>query len=514
MAIINAAPEGSFGQTIAKSVGGALGTGLNNLIEKKINDLHQRQGIDRRKATYEKAGLPDWLGELDEKTQQLFLKEFDFLPPQAQEQVRQSLDNIGIEQENNQQSIGNPEQQQRMLPQQLQQRNDMSVEEEPTFAEAQPAGQGWQQRSHNVIPSLIGSLEQSGYERPNALNDNYSAEPNTLGLREPAEDYGPKETKISGLNSLVKAGEGFQPEPRQSSSAQSFPAIGHGTKGQPGPFENAQTQPSTGITDKNGFRLQRKTKPSISINPEIEQEKLRRDSYKETKAEREAFLNDYKSAKRDIADFERMEELEREGKLDTPGYLQFLERSGLDIPALMNPGTEEFNKIAANFLRDAKAYYGGRVTNQEMEQFLKTIPSLSQSPEGRKRVIANLKNLARAKKERYQAYKDIKQKNNGIIPIDISEQVEDRIDSRLDYLAAEFRKDLARKVPEGQSKFVTALQSALGSAIPAVGSSLASAAKGAAKGAIGGAVTGALGGPIGAGGGALIGGLGGLTGII
>ncbi|MEK6884942.1 MAG: hypothetical protein AABY22_35250, partial [Nanoarchaeota archaeon] len=41
---------------------------------------------------------------------------------------------------------------------------------------------------------------------------------------------------------------------------------------------------------------------------------------------------------------------------------------------------EEFQKIEANFLRNAKQYFGGRISNYEVEQFLKTIPSLSQSP--------------------------------------------------------------------------------------------------------------------------------------
>ena len=62
-------------------------------------------------------------------------------------------------------------------------------------------------------------------------------------------------------------------------------------------------------------------------------------------------------------------------------------QKGLDIAALSKPGTEEFQKIAANFFRDAKTYFGGQVSNYEIEQFLKTIPNLSQSNTGRQRVI-------------------------------------------------------------------------------------------------------------------------------
>ena len=450
--VILARPEGSFGASVGKAAGSALGTGLNNLIEKKIADLQERQGIDKARALVSEANLPEWLGDIlakDPKTFQSFIKEWDILPPEEKEKVSQSLDNIGLE-----------------------------------------------------------GLENSSESQSEEVPDRLLGVPITRhAMFTPRPEQ--KEEKIPGLHTLANAGEGFEREPGQTSNVQSFPELGHKTNGQAGPFESGQTK-EPGFTDKKGFRFQRKGKQPLSINPEIENEKLRRDSYKETKEDRKAFLSDYQSAKSSLADLERMEKLEEEGKLDTPGYLQFLERSGFDIPALMNPGSEEFNKIAANFLRDAKIYYGGRVTNQEMEQFLKTVPSLSQSPEGRKRVIANLKNLARVKKERYQAYKDIKQENNGIIPVDIAEQVEDRLDSRLDHLAEQFKKDLDRKVPEGQNKLITALQATLGEAVGRIKPTIS----GAAKGAVVGAGIGSAGGPIGAGGGALLGGLGGLAGLI
>src|SRR5579859_5047227 len=122
-------------------------------------------------------------------------------------------------------------------------------------------------------------------------------------------------------------------------------------------------------------------------------QKEKAERFKITATERKEIADRAKSARQQLHDLDRMEELEKTGKLDTPGYVEFLKRSGLDIPALMNPESEEFQKLAAGFLRDAKSVFGARVSNYEIEQFLKTIPSLSQSPEGRKRVIANLKYL-------------------------------------------------------------------------------------------------------------------------
>lgn len=211
------------------------------------------------------------------------------------------------------------------------------------------------------------------------------------------------------------------------------------------------------------------------------------------------------SSKKILHDLERFEELEKEGKLDTPGYIEFLKRTGLDIPALQNPGSEEFAKIAANFIGGAQKAVGGRVSNFELEQFLKTIPNLSQSPDGRKRVIANLKRINRANVEYYNTVKEVLKENKDIPPLDLFEKVDDRIDKKLDKISEQFKKDLARPVPAGQNRLITALQAGAGSALKNVPRALAQGAIGAATGA-------GLGGPVGALGGGIAGGLAGLGG--
>jgi hypothetical protein len=174
-----------------------------------------------------------------------------------------------------------------------------------------------------------------------------------------------------------------------------------------------------------------------------------------------------KVAKTRLRDLNRFEELE--GSLNTPGYAEFLKRSGLDIPALMTPASEEFAKISANFLSGAKEAFGGRVSNYEVEQFLKTIPSLSQSPEGRKRVIANLKQLYRADVAYNDTRKEIIRENGGVPPFDIRDQIDDRIDAKMDKIAEQFKKDLAKPVPKGQNKYLTQLEAVGGSLVGAPG---------------------------------------------
>jgi hypothetical protein len=228
--------------------------------------------------------------------------------------------------------------------------------------------------------------------------------------------------------------------------------------------EAAQAQKPR-LTEKQATTLAK-----LGLQKQAMAQKERTEAFKATKAERKEIIDKARTARQNLHDLDRMEELEKEGKLDTPGYMELLKRTGFDLPALMSPGSEEFNKIAANFIRDAKSIYGSRVSNFEIEQFLKTIPSLSMSPEGRKRVIANLKNIARGNLEYNNALKDIIAENKGIPPLDINEQIDDRIEKKLDALSKKFREDLAKPVPKGQNKLITALQAGLGSLAGGAGS--------------------------------------------
>jgi len=263
------------------------------------------------------------------------------------------------------------------------------------------------------------------------------------------------------------------------------------------------------IGGKNGSNLKLGANPVERRHREVLDQKKDIAAYKETKDLRHKLIEDRKLARQELKDLSRLQELNEEGKLDTPGYVEFLQRSGFDIPALMNPESEEFQKIQQGFLKGAKQYFGARVTDNEINMFLKTIPTLSQSAEGRKRVIAMLKDVARGKEEYYQAYKDVMNENNGKPPLDLEEQIENKVESRLDKIAEKFKADLQRPVPKGQNKLITALQAGAGSVVPKIPKALAGAGLGAAAGSRLGSVFG-IPGTIG---GAALGGLAGLSGL-
>lgn len=218
---------------------------------------------------------------------------------------------------------------------------------------------------------------------------------------------------------------------------------------------------------------------------------------KATKEELADFRKKHKVAKEDLQSLERLEELEKNGELDNEAYTAFLDGIGLDLPALKSPGSQEFNKIVNNFVRNIKDIFGARISNQELEQFMLTLPNLSQSPEGRKRVIANLKKVARTNYEYGKVAQEILKENKGIPPIDIADKVEERIDKRLDKVADQFKVDIKKPVPESANRLGVGLSYAAGKAIPVGGSAALGALVGSVIPGIGTAIGATLGGTLG-----------------
>lgn len=160
--------------------------------------------------------------------------------------------------------------------------------------------------------------------------------------------------------------------------------------------------------------------------------------FKETKDIRKEILNQSKAARENDTRLERMKQLNASGKLIDPLYNATLEKLGLDIPALKNPDSQEFEKLTNDMFRNIREIFGNRINVIEIITFLKTIPTLSQSQEGRNRVIRNLKLLNRGAQARVKAMKEIIKENGGTPPYDLGEQVEERISPELDNMSAQF----------------------------------------------------------------------------
>lgn len=248
----------------------------------------------------------------------------------------------------------------------------------------------------------------------------------------------------------------------------------------------------------------------------MEQEKLAEDRKKnalaETRKYREKVNEEYETARDQLQDLERLDELNKGGKLDDAAWTTFLEESGLNIPALLDPNSQEFQKTALGFLRSGRSIFGSRLTDFDVKQLLQMIPTLSQSPQGRGRIIATLRRLARGKELNYKAMRDIMRENKGIPPDDLREQINDRIKGPLNDLYKKFKKEIAameQLLPEGSSKADIIGAALAGKVLQKAPSILGGAAKGALGGAALGSVVPAIGTGAGALGGGIYGALGG-----
>jgi len=126
---------------------------------------------------------------------------------------------------------------------------------------------------------------------------------------------------------------------------------------------------------------------------------------------------------------------------------------------------EEYVKIINDFTTQAKDSYGSRVTNFDLQQFMKRLPTLANSAEGRELIIERMRTQTEADKIYYDALKDVYRHygQGKITPEDaeaIAEQISEsrveqlrerasQLDDEMDRLSGEAPKNNSQNVPEG-----------------------------------------------------------------
>lgn len=100
--------------------------------------------------------------------------------------------------------------------------------------------------------------------------------------------------------------------------------------------------------------------------------------------------------------------------------------------------TEEFEKLSADFLKDAKGIFGGRITNADLLAFFQTVPTLNQTQHGRLKIIKNMKAFNEAAIAEYDALQEVVKENGGKRPDDLAFLVQKRAQEKIDKAAKEF----------------------------------------------------------------------------
>lgn len=164
-------------------------------------------------------------------------------------------------------------------------------------------------------------------------------------------------------------------------------------------------------------------------NYEPESEKLEAKRVSELATEVE---NEYKAAVAEDMRIDRMNAIDKNGNVSAPAMIKVLDAFGLPIGILSNPDTEEFRKLEAEFARDVSSVFpGGKITNFELQTFMRAVPSLLNSPEGRQAVYRNRKLLNEAKRIKYDEYKRIIKENGGKKPPNLGLLLDERTSEKM-----------------------------------------------------------------------------------
>lgn len=112
------------------------------------------------------------------------------------------------------------------------------------------------------------------------------------------------------------------------------------------------------------------------------------------------------------------------------------------LKSTFNVNEEKFAKLSTGFLRGAKELFGARMTDNDLNTYLESIPTLAQTDAGKLAVIDDMELFNKAAKIKYRAMRDVIRDNNGKRPFDLQEQVDERTRRQLDKLSDIFKEDL------------------------------------------------------------------------
>ncbi len=126
-----------------------------------------------------------------------------------------------------------------------------------------------------------------------------------------------------------------------------------------------------------------------------------------------------------------------------PTAAVFLESLGIPLGALEDPSSELYNKLSQDLLKGLPETYGSRILKVEVENFLKTIPTLMNSADGRRMIASNMLKLGEMKEVYYNEMRK-EQKNaldtNKPLPKDFQQRIFDQVKPQIDKLNNEFIK--------------------------------------------------------------------------
>ncbi len=142
--------------------------------------------------------------------------------------------------------------------------------------------------------------------------------------------------------------------------------------------------------------------------------------------------------------------------LISPTAAVFLDAVGLPLGSLADPSSELYQKLSQDLLKGLPETYGNRILKVEVDNFLKTIPTLMNSADGRRMITSNMLKLGEMKEVYYKAMRRMQEKalEDGKFPRDFQQKVFDQVKPQIDKINQEFVKlSEIKHVPPGTIPF-------------------------------------------------------------
>lgn len=173
------------------------------------------------------------------------------------------------------------------------------------------------------------------------------------------------------------------------------------------------------------------------------------------------FINDttssYKAFKTEMEPrLKQMQKLNNDD-LISPSSAAVLEKLGIPLGVLENPSNELYNKLSQDLLKGLPETFGTRILKVEVENFLRTIPQLINSPDGRRMIASNMLKLGEMKEAYYNEMRSQLGdyiENDKKIPKDFQQNVFDSVLPKLQNISDEFvQLSEIKSVPPGTVPF-------------------------------------------------------------
>lgn len=139
----------------------------------------------------------------------------------------------------------------------------------------------------------------------------------------------------------------------------------------------------------------------------------------------------------------QMQKLANDDDLIGPTASAFLETMGIPLGALEDPSSELYQKLSLDLLKGLPETYGNRIMKVEVDNFLKTIPTLLNSPEGRRMIASNMLKLGEMKEVYYNEMRRQQKSSrdsNKPLARDFQQEVFDQVKPQIDRINDEFVK--------------------------------------------------------------------------